>query len=123
VDATDIDAILETVSQAAPEVIPEVTEVVMEAPGEEIEPMTAMAALPTQADIDVDALLEAAAIQVAPESVSADADIDALLESFSRDAAPAAPVVPVPADKSAPAADDTDALLTELFGGSPPASR
>ena len=82
-----------------------------------------MAVPPAEADIDVDALLEAAAIQVAPESVSADADIDALLASFSRDAAPAAPVVPVPADKSAPAADDTDALLAELFGNTPSASR
>lgn len=127
VEATDIDAIMEAASQGTPEVIPEVipelTQVAMEAPGEELEPMTTVAALPAVTDIDVDALLESAAIQAAPESVSADADIDALLESFSRDASPAPPVVPAPADKSAPPADDTDALLAELFGGTPPASR
>ncbi len=90
VDATDIDAILETASQSAPEVVPEVipelTQVAMEAPEEELEPITAVAALPAEADIDVDALLESAAIQAAPESVTADADIDDLLASFSRDA-------------------------------------
>ncbi len=127
VDATDIDAILETASQTAPEVVPEVipelTQVAMEAPEEELEPITAVAALPAEADIDVDALLESAAIQAAPESVSADVDIDDLLASFSRDAAPAPPVAPAPADKLDPAADDTDALLAELFGGTPPASR
>lgn len=106
-DAAASGAGLETRAQAAPEAIaepiPELTQVVMEAPGDVVVPM------------------EATAIQVAP--VSTDAGVDDLLESFSRGAAPAPPGVPAAAEKPAAPADTTDALLAELFGGTPPASR
>ncbi|MBI5040102.1 MAG: hypothetical protein HZB57_02525 [Gammaproteobacteria bacterium] len=96
-------------------------EVVAPAPKAELEPEPPQL-VSADADFDVDALLESAAAPVVSEVAAADEDIDALLESFAQGAAPA-PAPEASTQTPVPAEDDTDALLADLFGDTPPASR
>jgi len=118
----DIDV---TLKMAAPD-MPEAMDALQAAPGEVIAPALDAEPAPqrvasVETDIDVDTMLQAA-VPAAAVAASADEDIDSLLESFARDAAPASTPHP-PVEKSAPAEDDTDALLADLFGDTPPATR
>lgn len=106
----------------------------LEAGAAEVEPDMSNAASDSVGAIDIDVMLEGGeqaasdAMDVSPETpalvtepepspAEVDAGIDALLESFSQDAAPAsAPAPQPPVEKTAPAEDDTDALLADLFG-------